>query len=214
MLSDDGYQLERAVFGADEVGALLERLPVVERGGIRSLLDEPLIQCVARDDRLRRLTGPGFFAVRVVLFDKGPQSNWALGWHQDLSIAARERREARGFGPWTVKDGVPHAIAPEGLLAEMVTLRLHLDDCGPETGPLRVKPGSHAAGRLSADAAQQWTAATPERTCVAARGDVLVFKPLLLHASSSSTADHHRRVLQIEFACSDLPDGLEWRWRV
>lgn len=209
MLAERGYQLVRSVFGTEEISALLEHLPSVQRGGVRSLLDDPHVQGVARS--LRPLVGSQFFAVRVVLFDKSPDANWALGWHQDLSIAARERREVSGFGPWTVKDGVPHTIAPASLLADMVTLRLHLDDCGPESGPLKVKPGSHLAGRLAAEEFARWT---EEDVCVAARGDVLIFKPLLLHASSSSSTGAHRRVLQIEFASTELPPGLEWRWRI
>ncbi len=214
MLSDTGYDLVPAVLAADEVDHLVARLPAVTRGGVRSLLDDPVVQGVARDQRVRRLAGAGSFAVRAVLFDKAPDANWALGWHQDLSIATRERRDASGFGPWTVKDNVPHAIAPAALLAEMVTLRLHLDDCGADAGPLRVKPGSHLDGRLDLVGAQRWIEQTPEQPCVAARGDILVFKPLLLHASSSSAAHQHRRVLQLEFAHADLPNGLEWRWRV
>ncbi len=213
MLSESGYQLARSVFSASEVDTLVAQLPAVERGGLRSLLDDPVVQAVARDRRLRQLAGPDTFAVRVVLFDKTPLANWALGWHQDLAIATRDRHAAPGFGPWTIKGGVPHAIAPASVLAEMVTLRVHLDDCGPDAGPLKLKPGSHRNGRLAPAEEERWIAETPEHVCVASRGDVLVFKPLLLHASSSSTANH-RRVLQIEFARSDLPDGLEWRWRV
>ena len=211
MLSTRGYELVRSVFNAGELDTLLSHLPSVERGGVRSLLDDPRVQNIARDPRLKRLTGPEFFAVRVVLFDKSPDANWALGWHQDLSIATRSRVEVSGFGPWTVKDGVPHAIAPADVLAEMVTLRLHLDDCGLESGPLKVKPGSHLAGRIASDQFDRWSA---EEVCVAARGDVLIFNPLLLHASSSSTTDMHRRVLQIEFAKSELPAELQWRWRI
>ena len=211
MLSTRGYELVRSVFDGQEIGTLLSHLPSVERGGVRSLLDDPRVQNVARDSRLKRLIGPAFFAVRVVLFDKSPDANWALGWHQDLSIATHERREVSGFGPWTVKDGVPHTIAPASLLAEMVTLRLHLDDCGLESGPLKVRPGSHLAGRIAADQFDHWGA---EDVCVAAKGDVLIFKPLLLHASSSSTSDTHRRVLQIEFARTELPAELQWRWRI
>jgi hypothetical protein len=214
MLSDSGYELVPAVFTADEVDLVAAQLPAVARGGVRSLLDDPVVQGIARDHRVKHLAGAGSFAVRAVLFDKAPDANWALGWHQDLSIATRERRDTSGFGPWTVKDNVPHAIAPAALLAEMVTLRLHLDDCGADAGPLRVKPGSHLDGRLDPARAQNWVEQAPEQRCVAARGDVLVFKPLLLHASSSSAAHQHRRVLQLEFASADLPNGLEWRWRV
>jgi ectoine hydroxylase-related dioxygenase (phytanoyl-CoA dioxygenase family) len=93
----------------------------------------------------------------------------------------------------------------------MLTLRVHLDDCGPDVGPLRVKPGSHRSGRLSPEQLEQWRDAQ-ETTCLAARGDVLAFAPLLLHASSASRAEGHRRVLQLEYARDPLPGGLAWRW--
>ena len=43
--------------------------------------------------------------VRALLFDKVPEANWHVGWHQDLIIPVRERIEVRGFGPWSIKAG-------------------------------------------------------------------------------------------------------------
>ena len=42
------------------------------------------------------------------------------------------------------------------------------------------------------------------------RGDALLMRPLILHASGRSTSDRHRRILHIEYAGNDLPDGLHW----
>ena len=92
------------------------------------------------------------FAVRGLLFDKLPQANWGLPWHQDLSIAVRERRETPGFGPWSVKDGVTHVQPPEAIMAGMLAVRVHLDDADRSNGALRVIGGSHTNGRLSAGA--------------------------------------------------------------
>ena len=41
-------------------------------------------------------------SVLVLLFDKTPASNWALSWHQDRTIAAKQRADVEGFCPWTV----------------------------------------------------------------------------------------------------------------
>ena len=49
-----------------------------------------------------------------------------------------------------MKHGVPHVQPPVKLLAEMVTLRLHLDFTHSGNGALRVIPGSHLEGRLTA----------------------------------------------------------------
>lgn len=203
MLDDDGFALTPKVFTVTECDALLRELPEVTRGGARSLLEFPAVQHVAHALRSRGVVPPHFRAVRALLFDKTPDANWALQWHRDTSVALVARHELSGFGPWTVKDGVPHAIAPSALLAEMINVRVHLDPCGPEAGPLRVRRGSHLHGRSDGD----------EVVCTAEVGDVLAFKPLLLHASSSSVAPH-RRVLQLECSPSELPAPLAWRWQV
>jgi hypothetical protein len=204
---EQGFRLHRAVLTASEVEAL-RSLPA----SVRTLLDDQRVRSLAVDTRLRAIAGAGAFAVRAILFDKDAAVNWSLGWHQDSSVALRERVDVEGFGPWTVKDGVPHAIAPESMLREMISLRVHLDDCGAESGPLRVIPGSHALGRLT-DARVREFAAERGVACLASAGDVLAFKPLLLHASSSSTSGAHRRVLQLEYARTELPRELTWRWR-
>jgi len=185
---------------------------------IRNLLEVvPDVAALARSAEVRALVeavlGPDAFAVRGILFDKTPDANWKVAWHQDLTIAVHERHEVEGFGPWSEKAGIVHVQPPAAVLERMVTVRLHLDPCGPENGPVQVIPGSHRAGRLSADEVQRSRAerdAVP--TCVGA-GGVLLMRPLLLHASSPSTAPAHRRVIHLEFAADALPGGLEWHGR-
>jgi ectoine hydroxylase-related dioxygenase (phytanoyl-CoA dioxygenase family) len=211
-LDAEGCCLYPGVFATDEMRQLADDLGPVERAGIRSLLDDERVVALAQDPRLRALVGPTFFAVRALLFDKTAESNWGLRWHQDLSVAVVERRETPGFASWTIKAGVVHSLAPVPLLERMVSLRIHLDDCGPSAGPLQVVPRSHLGGRVDNEAIRDRVENV--RTCVALCGDVLAFKPLLLHASASSMSSHHRRVLQLEFARDELPGGLQWRWRV
>src|SRR5262249_21688283 len=117
------------------------------------------------------------------------------------------------YSAWTEKAGVPHVQPPVQVLQNMLAVRVHLDDCGPDNGPLRVLPGSHA-GELSPAGIADWIARTEPVTCVARAGDVLAFRPLLLHASSRAVTPQHRRVVQIEFAAGPLPGGLAWRWAV
>lgn len=87
--------------------------------------------------------------VRALLFNKTPETNWALGWHQDRVIAVRERHEVTGYGPWTVKAGVPHVQPPFALLEAMITLRVHLNPVGEDNAPLLVALGSHQLGRVT-----------------------------------------------------------------
>jgi ectoine hydroxylase-related dioxygenase (phytanoyl-CoA dioxygenase family) len=93
----------------------------------------------------------------------------------------------------------------------MVSMRLHLDNCDADNGPLRVITGSHTDGILSRDAIRARTVPTGGAAVLANAGDALFMRPLILHASSAAIRPRHRRVLHLEFAPNDLlPDGLAW----
>jgi ectoine hydroxylase-related dioxygenase (phytanoyl-CoA dioxygenase family) len=194
---------------------------VQRRGSIhavRNLLEAvPEVQQLARSAAVRKLVepvlGPDCFVVRGILFDKTPEANWKVSWHQDLTIAVRERREAPGFGPWSEKAGIVHVQPPAEVLERMLTVRVHLDDCGPENGPVQVIAGSHRAGRLSAEEIARGRRQREAVSCTSARGGALVMRPLILHASSPATVPAHRRVVHLEFAATELPFGLEWHGR-
>jgi ectoine hydroxylase-related dioxygenase (phytanoyl-CoA dioxygenase family) len=140
-------------------------------------------------------------------------ANWKVVWHQDVTIAVEQRIDTPGFGPWTVKRGVPHVQAPAAVLERMVAVRVHLDRCGVENGPMRILPGSHRHGRLSAEAIARWRAECIAVAPSVERGGVLAFRPLLLHASSAALVPSRRRVIRIEFAANDLPAPLRWNTR-
>ena len=148
--------------------------------------------------------------VRGILFDKTPGANWKVGWHQDLSIAVKKRVDVPGFGPWSEKAGVPHVQPPCAVLEQMLTIRLHLDECGEDNGPLRVLPGSHTKGKMAPQEIKAYRQATEPVICACPRGGALLMRPLLLHASSLATSPKHRRVVHLEFAAQPLPGGLEW----
>lgn len=124
-LACDGYTIVAGAVDAMAVDALVRELrPVSEalsgvRGGARNLLRTvPAVRDLAQSAALRavaeRSLGPGALAVRAILFDKTPGANWKVVWHQDVTIAVRERREVEGFGPWTEKEGVPHRASRRG----------------------------------------------------------------------------------------------------
>lgn len=69
--------------------------------------------------------------VRAILFNKSHGANWALGWHQDRTICVKEKREAFGFGPWTIKAGMLHVEPPFDLLAGMVIRARTAPPSGP-----------------------------------------------------------------------------------
>ena len=45
---------------------------------------------------------------------------------------------------------------PVGILNDILAIRLHLDESEPDNGPLRVIPGSHKQGRISAEKVAEW----------------------------------------------------------
>ena len=159
---------------------------------------------------LRELAGLDFFSVRAIYFDKNPQANWLVPWHQDPVVAVEERIETCGFTGWSEKDGVHHVHPPAGILEKMVVLRLHLDDCGAENGALKVIPGSHRKGILKAEDILCHATQEAAVVCEVAKGGILVMRPLLLHASMPFKNQVHRRVWHVEYACIDLPNGLRW----
>jgi hypothetical protein len=98
-LDPDGAQLFRAAFTPAQVDALRIALVAVPpaRPGTRlrpipGLAEavRPAILVVA--SILGRQSRP----VRATLFDKSPELNWSLGWHQDRTIAVRARIDTPG----------------------------------------------------------------------------------------------------------------------
>jgi hypothetical protein len=183
--------------------------------GVRDLLNQaPKVRTLADSNPIRSLLvpllGENAQPVRGILFDKTKEANWKVTWHQDLTIAVTKRIEVDGFGPWSVKVGIQHVQPPVRVLENMVAVRIHLDDTDEANGALRVIPGSHRNGRLKAERISALTAATRSVMTKAARGDVLLMRPLILHASSVGTEPRRRRVIHLEFSAETLPGGLEW----
>jgi len=215
-IANDGFCITEPVVETSLLDQVIDELSSdVPRAGVRNLLDvSPAARVLARHAAVRaipeRMLGPHCFVTRAILFDKSPDANWRVPWHQDLAIAVQTRVEVPGFGPWSVKEGVPHVQPPADVLARMVTIRVHLDECGADNGPVRVIPRSHLRGKLTQiqiDAAKR---SATEIACTVARGGILAFVPLLLHTSSPSLRPAHRRVAHFEFATDPLPGGLAW----
>jgi hypothetical protein len=213
-LRQQGYAIIPGVINAEECHAWITALGPVSGAGRRDLLRNADVASIARSPRLLELICPHLpiepVPVRAIYFDKSPEANWLVPWHQDLTLALRNRKEVPGFGPWSVKDGVPHVQPPVECLEKMLTIRLHFDDTDESNGALRVLPGSHRLGRLSASHIQELRAEKSDCLCTAAKGDALLMRPLLLHASGRSTTPRHRRILHIEYAAFTLPPGLQW----
>jgi ectoine hydroxylase-related dioxygenase (phytanoyl-CoA dioxygenase family) len=212
----NGYAVVSEYVSEEDIQALELALDGRQHG-VRNLLSNPVVRRIASSCEIKRavasVLGEGCFAVRGILFNKNPKANWKVTWHQDCVIAVREKRDIKGWGPWSNKANVIHVRPTAAVLREMLAVRIHLDDCGEENGPLRVIPGSHRAGFLS-DAEVQAFPKDGAVSCSVVRGDAILMRPLILHSSSPATKPSNRRVVHIEFAAAALPDGAEWQERV
>ena len=214
---EDGYEIHRSVFDREEIAQLRKVADALAdsfgSASVRHIrMRSEVLNRISADARLTRFLPDHLQPVRSILFDKTPEANWPVAWHQDLTICVEERREADGYGPWTEKDGAVHVHAPLALLSSMATVRIHLDDTPAANGALRVIPGSHRLGKIPSerldDALQ---IQNKEVTCECAAGDVLVMSPLILHASRRAVSPCRRRILHFEYArLDDLDARLRW----
>lgn len=212
----DGVALRESAVGADILRELADEFEATGvRVGARPFALSPTIKELigpegALGQRARELAGIAARPVRVLAFDKTPDANWHLPWHQDRVIAVKTRVDLDGFGTWTVKGGQPHVEAPVSLLETMFNLRLHLDDCDAGNGALKVLLGTHRLGRLN-DAQVKQAAATGRATlCTVKAGGLLAMKALALHASDATTSPRRRRVLHVDYCWGGLPKELDW----
>jgi len=213
-LSNDGFAVQTGLISGERIESLKAALATLDaRHGLRNLLrncPEVVSLAAGLKPLVASHLGDSAFPVRGLFFDKIPGANWEVGWHQDLSIAVAERMDVPGFSGWSVKQGVVHVQPPAIVLENMLTLRLHLDDCDADNGPLRVLRGSHRHGRLTDEQISQLKHECEEVTCIVPAGGVLMMRPLLLHASSPAKMPRHRRVIQLEYAAQPLPSPLRW----
>ncbi|MDT7811608.1 MAG: hypothetical protein QOJ42_1524 [Acidobacteriaceae bacterium] len=216
IFSRDGAQLFQSAINATIIKAIKGAVSHLDpnRAGVRfhgvdalkPLLDEsgPIgqVAAFALGERCR--------PVRALLFDKTPEMNWSVGWHQDRTIVVTNRIAVDGFGPWSIKSGLLHVVPPFELLAQMVTLRVHLDAVSAANSPLLIARQSHRCGRVPVTEVSAVVRRCDVHACLAAPGDIWLYATPILHASEAATAPRHRRVLQIDYSADSLPGGLEW----
>lgn len=223
-LETDGFTVLKSAVPETQLKILSEAVEAVRRStslpGLRNLLSQSQ---VVRDFAINGLaaeiaatllgcsdSAPKLRPVRGILFDKTPESNWYVTWHQDLSIPVREKSETEGYGPWSTKEGILHVQPPASILEKMVSLRIHLDPCAIENGAIKFVVGSHLIGKLEPDEIETVRADREITVCPADRGDIIAMKPLILHASSKAISPNHRRVLHLEYTSAELAGGLAW----
>ncbi len=162
------------------------------------------------DARLAALLPRSHVPVQCTAFEKSADRNWLVPLHQDVAIPVAERVDHPGCGGWSNKQGTWFVQPPDDVLARLVAVRVHVDDCGPDDGVLNVVAGSHRHGRLGDDAAVAMRDARGVTPCPVPRGGAMAMRPLLLHASAKSAGTSRRRVLHFLFGPAQLPCGLAW----
>lgn len=172
------------------------------------------IAMLVRYDKLlsiaKNLLGGRVSLVRALFFDKTPDKNWFVTWHQDKTVTLNKQTDLEGWGPWSIKDGICHVQPPVAVLNRMVTFRLHLDSADEENGCLKVIPGTHKYGILKQTEIDEIARSKINVPCVVEAGDAVIMRPHILHSSSKAKQPSHRRVVHIEYSSYDLPDGTNW----
>lgn len=187
---------------------------LLQRAGARSLLTHDwcrsLALRVARHPVIAGSLAEEAVAISCTLFDKRAERNWSVGVHQDLSVPVARREDIPGWKGWTRKQGAVFVQPPDDLLSCLLAVRVHLDECTADNGPLRVVPGTHRLGRITEENALQLRDETDETVCVVPAGGALLMRPLLLHSSGKAVSGQPRRVLHFVFAPPRPHGSFSW----
>jgi predicted DNA-binding transcriptional regulator YafY len=220
-LAHKGFMILRHVYSRKEVNLLKTEIARYFRDNklddntyaIRNLLGEiPVLKETIFNNNLLQVIkkiNPDLFLTKAIYFDKTPDANWYVTWHQDVVINVAEKIEQEGFSGWTKKFGVYGVCPPEEILKNTFTIRIHLDDADETNGALKVIPGSQNK-RLSDEEINLIAQNSIPYICEVEACGIHIMKPLLLHASSKATSQKHRRVIHLEFNTMKLPGRLAW----
>lgn len=212
-----GFQKVDQLYSPVEINGIIDFLQTQDLGsdfGVRKILKTfPGLAKRVFSPKVKQLIAkisPNAQLVRSIYFNKPPQANWIVNWHQDLTINLQQKKTLPGFKNWRVLPERVVVQPPLPLLKNMFTLRIHLDDCTVHNGALRVIPFSHQEGVIDVRHGLGSRLAD-EVICEIPKGGALLMKPLLLHSSRRSENRANRRVIHIEFSADQLPTGLAWQ---
>ena len=214
----DGYRIIKQLIDRQTITnldrAIAKHLTIDSSYGIRNLHHKtPFVNRLANSpiiiDRPSKCTNhKQFRLIKAIYFNKNKQYNWSVPWHQDKTIAVKNKVTLPGYKNWTIKQGVPHVQPPLEVLNKITAVRIALDDSNKDNGGLKIIPGTHALGVLTQTEIDRLTQQTALSFSLKA-GDALIMHPLTLHASNRSTCDRSRRIIHLEYSSGDLP-SLAW----
>lgn len=200
IFGQQGFAVLNGIFSTEEVEAISGLIQAASAGkpafrkktsifAIRQFLHEiPEVGEHIFTDRfcqlVNELFGKDYFVVKSIYFDKPPDSNWFVSYHQDLTIAVDQKAETDSFSCWTVKQHQYAVHPPISFLQNNFTVRIHLDDTDKNNGALKVIPGSHLKAIIRSDTMDASKA--EEQICEVKKGGLMLMRPLLLHASDKT----------------------------
>ena len=216
-LKNDGFKIINGIYSETEVTAILqflEKKQVARQFGVRAFLksNPELNALIFNKNLLRTIANISKKAqiIKSIYFDKPPNANWIVNWHQDLTINVTGKIEVEGFKNWRVLKDRTVVQPPLAILENIFTVRIHLDKCTKENGALRVLKNTHQNGVIEVKNGVQYLQ-KEEVVCQVEKGGILLIKPLILHSSRRTENDKNRRVIHIEFCDMKLPRGLNWQ---
>lgn len=216
-MMEQGFHISPVLFAPSRLAALSALVDAlsIDNPGARYLLALPFCRQLADEvhshPAIAALVATDSVAIQCTYFEKSAGRNWLVPLHQDLSVPVQNRTDDARLRAWSNKADGMYVQPPVSLLEQLVAVRVHLDDCGENDGPLRIVPASFNKGRLDDAQVSALRAEHGERVCIVAAGAALVMKPLCLHASSKSTGSSRRRVLHFLFGPPEPGFGLAWR---
>ena len=191
-MKKEGYFIAKEVLSPKTVRKLREESEKLIQNdtsyGVRQALKKSqLFKSIAFSKELTDLVSPliGKEArpIKAIFFDKTQESNWLVPWHQDVTIAVKEKKERPHYHPWSIKEAIHHVQPHVEVLESIITLRIHFDDTDESNGALEVIPASHDQGKFTHAEVQQWVETKEKVLCEVKAGDVVMMQPTTLHAS-------------------------------
>jgi ectoine hydroxylase-related dioxygenase (phytanoyl-CoA dioxygenase family) len=237
-LSENGFSIVENIYSEKEIEAILNVIDTESKDNwrfrknkdlfaIRCFLKEiPTLNALIFNENLRQIIhnlNPKYRVVKSIYFDKPPRNNWDVNWHQDLTISVSNKDKiaqniecieipkafgTEGYKNWLPKDDYYSVQPTSDILEDIVTIRIHLDDCNVQNGALRVLPKSHL--HIHDYALLDKTFDKEEVICEVKKGGILMMKPLIFHSSKRTENAASRRVIHIEFSSKVLPKPLIW----
>jgi len=215
----DGVEIRRSLISRDIIEYIKADIDLesekLKKYGIRNLEKKfKSISDLSKDENIltiaRNLLNNPVHLVRAIFFDKTPDKNWFVTWHQDKTVTLNKKIQSEGWGPWTIKDEIHHVQPPIAVLNSMITFRLHLDPADDKNGCLNVIPETHKLGILKQNEIDELVKTYPTVPCIVESSDAVIMRPHLLHSSSKAEKPDHRRVVHLEYSSYKLPDGVSW----